>query len=188
LDSFNDNIDHTKKRLKRKEYFDVCLKAFMKTYPSRVVYNNKIAEKINKAYWDFAIKKIRVLMQSPNERIDHHKIISGTQCAIMTSCLLRTEDTFYIKFQSEEARENNTIRKLNADFALYVALDILEQWNEIDITPLKNRKNFLHNHVLWLKEVTVVKKGKTSFPFFAISQLWYLAEELCISVKPVAYR
>ncbi len=121
-------------------------------------------------------------MDNPEERVDHHKIIAGTQCAIMASCVLRTEDTIKIKLQGKESKEIDSIRAINADFALYIAFDILEQWNGIDITPLKNRVNFIKEHCRWLKNVAILNdKKQMSFPFFAVSQIWYLAEELCIT-------
>ena len=175
----NDNDKFPSKCEKRQEYLDGCLKNFITKHPYKIPYDQNIAKKLNKIYWDFSINKIRKLMYQPNELIDHHKIIAGTQCAIMIGCLLRTQETDKIQFNSQEVQSHDRILKLNADFALYIAYDILEQWNDIDITPLQSRKKFNQNHLVWLKNVAIFENKQSSFPFFAISQLWYLAEELC---------
>ncbi|MBF0113355.1 MAG: hypothetical protein HQK74_11580 [Desulfamplus sp.] len=169
------------KRQKREKYLDDCLQLFCHKHYLKVLYSKHTAKQINILYWDSALKHIKNLMEKLDGRVDHHKIISGMQCAIMAGCLLRTEETINIKIQGKESKEIDSIRTINADFALYIAFDILEQWNSIDISPLRNRKNFIKEHCRWLKNVAILNNEKQmSFPFFAISQLWYLAEELCI--------
>ncbi len=182
MNSLDDNLIDNNKTIKRERYIDDCLMLFCNKHHLKILYNKHTANQINKIYWGLSLKLIKGSMENPNGRIDHHKIISGMQCAIMACCLLRTEDTINIKLQGKESKEIDSIRTINADFALYIAFDILEQWNGIDIAPLRNRENFIKEHCRWLKNVAILENGKQlHFPFFAISQLWYLAEELCIA-------
>ncbi|MBF0229195.1 MAG: hypothetical protein HQK63_06330 [Desulfamplus sp.] len=182
MDLLDDNITNDEKRQKREKYIDDCLGLFCNKHSLKILYSKYTAKRINIIYWEYALKRIKNLMEKSDGRVDHHKIISGMQCAIMAGCLLRTEETINIKIQGEDSKVVDSIRAINADFALYIALDILEQWNGIDIQPLRDRESFVKEHCRWLKNIAVLNdKKQMSFPFFAVSQLWYLAEELCIA-------
>lgn len=180
LDDNSGNSTTAKKQDKRCKYLNSCLEEFSKVHPEKILFSPQVSFFINKTYWEKILPKIRSLMKNSNNRIDHHKIISGTQAAIMVCCLLRTEKYSDVPPETRAAKDIKELLDLNALFAIYVALNILEQWNKVDISPIKKRTCFLLEHKEWLKSViTCGDDGKFRFPFFSNSQLWYLVEELC---------
>ncbi|MGD9732553.1 MAG: hypothetical protein AB7U45_10265, partial [Desulfamplus sp.] len=78
---------------KREKYLDDCLQLFCNKHHLKIIYTPYLSKWINKIYWESALKHIKSLMDNPDGRVDHHKIIAGTQCAIMAGCVLRTEQT-----------------------------------------------------------------------------------------------
>ena len=167
------------KQEKRLKYLQDALALFTERCHG-AISSPKTAEEINIVYWNMVLPSMKKTMTNPQGRIDHHKIISGTQCAVMATNLIRTQDTVDIKKVSGESKRHDTIRTINARFALYLALDILKKWNDIDLGPLTKRNVFIQEHLVWLNTTAILNKRTFHFPFFAISQLWYLAEQLCL--------
>lgn len=153
---------------KRLHEYDLWLDKFIGLYQSeKKATINKIDNAdhiLNSWYWRF-LESIKTYIKEKEEqkKIQHFKIISATEMAIVFNQPITHED------QIER-------RKLNAQFAWFVSVNILETWNGIDpdkwesFLLIENIQKFKYDHLTWLE----LLDPEFEFPVFANSQTWRL--------------
>lgn len=161
---------------RRFDFLSACLKRFVEGKRPDALYNTMAVDRINRTYWAIVRGYVKPKMAN-SKRIDLHKIIAGTQYAVMSTLVVRRRVAKEAEVSSpEEARKNPAICKLNAEFALYVALVMFEQYTGLSVKPLVHRKTFMEEHFKWL--LNLQKMGIEQFPLFLLASLWYALEEL----------
>lgn len=162
---------------KRTETIYRILRSFCKTR-SEVHCDWNIARRLSQTYRGFRFGYM--VKRMGNNRIDQHKIISLTAYTILACFPLRIQG--FAGFTRDEARKNESLRRLHGEFALFASLYILKQHLDKNtggsIDPLFKRPALLKEHRLWLQEQPEV--GVERFPIFLNAQLWYTIEEICL--------
>ena len=161
----------------------------------------RVADRLNTVYWS-QVEEIKNRMLhdgNPEPRIDVHKIIACTQLVIMQHLYIRrvlqNDDRW-----DENPWENASILETNADFAIHVAISILEAWfPDIEVSGVVDEHpDFLIAHRVWLMNwgasvdsAKPKEEGKTpedgaenNFPIHLLAEVWYLAEEICRLTTP----
>jgi|GEM_PF-5249424 len=136
---------------------------------------------INDVYWNEVVPLIHKNMADREANIDIHKIIAGTQLAIMATLAVRDENTLHLRIDPRKKahrKHHPELCFLNAKFAIFVSVSLLEKWSNVNLTPVKNLSNFWREHITWLSNVGI-ENGIETFPVFCCAQLWYFIEEYC---------
>jgi hypothetical protein len=179
------------KKIQRLDFIDAALREFCELKGSElgpslppVCYVPEVAKRINDTYWNLIESYVKPNLESADGgevvRVDAHKILAGTEFAVMYVPLLRFDDENN-GLPSSDVLSNRQIMELNADFAIYLTLKMFGLcFAGLSIEPIKRRDSYLREHRAWLANL------ETSVPFayFLRAQVWYFIEQLCIAKAP----
>lgn len=144
---------------------------------TRLVFNEydsmhaRIAEQVSHEKGDFAY-------------YDHHKIIAGTQCAVLMSLPLRTQKNAQVSPAEVFANCGAywDVIELNVDLAVYISLDILWHWQGRAAAEFYTRPALVASCTAQLVNYCGKRMPAMpmfdDFPLFWCSMLWYTIEEL----------
>jgi len=149
------------------------------------------AELLNDYYWRLVLNYIKPLLYFPDSKeehyIHHYKIISASELTIMAVLPMA-----FVTPQRNSQDEDDKTRRLNAEFAFFVAIVILRNWKvgrksivtnaqlnkvicfreAIDVDDSGKMKkyhwDFVDEHIEWLKGIVVAGR----LPILSNSQTW----------------
>ena len=118
--------------------------------------------------------------------IDIHKIISGTEIAIMNCLCLRSKDKESMGVNN--AGDDDATLRLNADFAFNCAILMLQESlqakfgcrNSNILTRSILNQDFLRDHITLLMNIGSQNNRVLNLPFlFSNSATWYFIDRMC---------
>ncbi len=179
------------KKFKRKMYLESAIHDFVRTkrelasLVGDLEYTSEMARVVLETYEQLRTAIARKVHGHPNARAfyDHHKIIAGTQAAIMTILPLRTPQTLKTTradILAEYARYVDVIA-LNANLAVFISLDILYNWYGLSSSAFRARPSLVGSCTSQLMNYCgrlAPSKTREEFPLFWCSMLWYTIEEI----------
>lgn len=171
------------KKAARLEDWKTWIDEFVTTNSGIVPIPNA-AELLNDYYWKLAIYYLKPLLDYSDEEehnLHYYKIISASEITVMAVFALKLENSTDIKER----------KQLNAEFACFVALSIIGNWqidgrnivNEekltatLDTRELIDRVNnedkyypqsLMDEHIEWLKDLNTA----AALPILSNSQMW----------------
>ena len=162
----------------RADFNWAALVKFCDTRPN-VLANRYMTDRITRAYYSHLRSYMRPMMKG-DTLADAHKMISLTEYTVLSHFPLRIKGEAGLT--RDEARKDEVLLEINAQFALFLAAETLERHliNRLGLSykPLMGRKRFLQEHRKWLKNIPV--GNIREFPIFLNAQLWYAMEEICV--------
>ncbi len=178
------------KRAKRQDYLKSVIREFLGTRKELAFFVEKeepVSEMVRMVLLAYEHLRVaitnRVAHKQGNPALyDRHKIIAGTQLAILTVLPLRTRKTINIAREDvlSDCAKYLDVISLNADLAVYIALDILWQWVGLTHSGFDERptlgtscKALLANYCHRASNAP-----RDNFPIFWCSALWYTIEEI----------
>lgn len=167
---------------RRRDFLESCCSSFMELkkedargkgqqhflYCSSKMLDNIVA-------YDFElVERVREKLDNPEHRIDRHKVASCLVAAIVFAQPLRSAK----QLQLQDARDSNHDDKteVNAEFALYTALNLLYDWHRAggrEFIVLARARKFIDEHKKWLTAAADYP------PCVLFAQMFYLFEQLC---------
>ncbi len=176
---------------KRREYLKSALRDFLKARAELAVFlknEDLISEGVRLVLRAYAHIRAAIANRVCHKKgvpnlYDQHKIIAGTQLSIMTMLPLRTRETARLS-RDEILSDCNVyldVIKLNADFAIFIGLDILWQWQGLAPDGFERRPTLAESAKAQLVNYAgkrVNNDPKHVFPLFWCSMLWYTIEEI----------
>lgn len=195
LASENDDDWGPIKRHKRKRYLYLVMREYIDRNPSLALFKDpaynladegdplvdKWVELVLTAYERLRLR-IRNKVPHANSglsNIDIHKIIAGTEAAVILALPVRMGNTRSLS--PDLARTNKEVLLANANLALYIGLDMLYQWKGVKPEGFLQRPTLRNSHRIHLCNTLPAGSRERffeRFPIFWCSQLWYAIEEI----------
>ena len=179
------------KRIIRYDFFKSALQNFEKIYKLSLEQDDikSIAKSLVDIYYKDVLWKIKKEMSKPDERIDIHKIIAGSQYVIMRTLLIRdrselTPHKYINPTRHIERRNNMDIVCINAKFALFFALYALYTMHKntgSDTKKLLNGLSQIAKRTVFFSEFLklLMLSKPSNFPVFPLAQICFLVDFYC---------
>ncbi len=191
LKSEEDHSWSPSKKFKRQGYLFSVIHEFLETRPELVFLldDRAIADMTRLVVDTYELVRERIMENVSHEKsdfayYDHHKIIAGTQCAVLMALPLRTHETTGMTRDRIFAESGTYLDVItcNADLAVYISLDILWNWYGWSPRGFHSRPSLMCSCTTQLVNYGARKKPAAptfeDFPIFWCSMLWYTIEEL----------
>ncbi len=191
-------------RLKRKKEF----KFWLDTYYDSIDQNkfsviNDADTILNETYWFIAETFVRPRIQDlsiddEQRNINRFKIISATEFSVISVLPFIEKSSTESDESSDFFDENEEVRTINAKFAWFIAISIMNSWH-IDNSKQSNQNHYSKDNIKTIANYKDInnEKGLTiqeehinwltyfnrsgSFPIFSNSQFWRMFE-YCLNI------
>jgi hypothetical protein len=129
----------------------------------RVQWIDDASNTLNQIYWEQMNEAVRPRIVSSSGRAvraDRHKIAALMELLVVNQELILDDNP---EIQSD----------INARLALYIATNIIGNWNADKVGDMYVSDSFDREHTTWLKQLNLYTEG---WPVFSNAATWYLVE------------